>query len=93
MRSTHSTFSVLKKGVEGPGSTLNDSGTAVIGGNGTGDLAVTGGGTANTGNAVIGKDPGSTGMVDVSGPGSAVDSKGTTVIGWSMVRIWARIAR
>jgi T5SS/PEP-CTERM-associated repeat protein len=69
------------KGVEGPGSTLNDSGTAVIGGNGTGDLAVTDGGTVNAGNVVIGQDPGSTGMVDVTGPGSSVDTTGTAVIG------------
>jgi T5SS/PEP-CTERM-associated repeat protein len=66
-----SSGSTDSKGVEGPGSTLNDSGTAVIGGNGTGDLAVTDAGTVNTGNVVIGQDPGSTGMVDVTGPGSS----------------------
>jgi T5SS/PEP-CTERM-associated repeat protein len=66
------------KGVEGPGSTLNDSGTAVIGGNGTGDLAVTDGGTVNTGNVVIGQDPGSTGMIVIDG---GTVNTGSAVIG------------
>ena len=48
------------KGVEGPGSTLTDSGTAVIGGNGTGTLNVIDAGAVSDGGTVIGQGSGST---------------------------------
>jgi T5SS/PEP-CTERM-associated repeat protein len=69
------------KGVEGSSSTLTDSGTAVIGGSGTGTLNVIDGGKVTDGGTAIGQNPGSTGTVDVSGSGSSVADKGTAVIG------------
>jgi T5SS/PEP-CTERM-associated repeat protein len=69
------------KGVEGPGSTLTDSGNAVIGGNGTGTLNVIDGGTVTDGGTTVGQSPGSTGALDVTGPGSTVKDTGTAVIG------------
>jgi len=69
------------KGVEGPGSTLTDSGTAVVGDSGTGTLDVIAGGTVIDGGTTVGQNPGSTGTLDVTGPGSSVIDTGTAVIG------------
>jgi outer membrane autotransporter protein len=69
------------KGVEGPDSTLTDSGDAIIGGSGDGTLNVIDGGTVSDGATTIGQNPGSTGTVDVTGPGSNLTDKGNAVIG------------
>jgi outer membrane autotransporter protein len=72
-----------KKGVEGSGSTLTDSGgTAVVGGSGNGELDILDGGTVTDGGSVIGQNPGSSGKVDVDGNGSKLtDTQNTAVIG------------
>jgi len=69
------------KGVEGPGSTLTDSGTAVIGGSGAGALGIIDGGKVSVGDAIIGEEPGSSGSVVVDGSGSQLNDTGTLVVG------------
>jgi T5SS/PEP-CTERM-associated repeat protein len=69
------------KGVEGPGSTLTDSGTAVIGGGGTGGLNVIDGGKVMDGSTDIGLKPGSSGDVMVDGKGSSLSDTGNAMIG------------
>ena len=69
------------KGVEGPNSTLTDSGTAVIGGGGAGALAVIDGGKVIDGATDIGQKPGSSGNVVIDGKGSSLSDTGNAVIG------------
>lgn len=69
------------KGVEGPGSTLTDSGTAVIGGGGSGTLGVIDGGKVSDGSTVIGQKPGSSGDVVVNGNGSSLTDTGPLDVG------------
>ena len=70
--------------VSGQGSTLNTTGTGVIGAGGSGTLDITNGGVVNDGNTTIAQNPGSTGTVDVSGPGSTSEQPaGSSVIGGS----------
>jgi outer membrane autotransporter protein len=68
-------------GVKGPQSTLTDSGTAVIGGGGSGGLAVIDGGKVNDGGTIIGENPGSSGTVLVDGAGSQLNDSGTLSVG------------
>jgi outer membrane autotransporter protein len=69
------------KGVEGPQSTLTDSGTAVIGGGGSGGLAVIDGGKVFDGGTIIGENPGSSGTVVVDGGGSQLNDSGKLIVG------------
>jgi T5SS/PEP-CTERM-associated repeat protein len=69
------------KGIEGPGSTLTDSGTAVIGGGGTGTLNIIDGGKLIDGGTDIGQNKGSTGDVMVNGNGSSISDTGNATIG------------
>jgi outer membrane autotransporter protein len=68
-------------GVEGPGSELNDSGTAVVGGSGSGTLDVIDGAKVSDGATEIGQNPGSTGDVEVNGKGSSLNDTGNAMIG------------
>jgi T5SS/PEP-CTERM-associated repeat protein len=70
-------------GVEGPGSTLTDSGNVIVGDSGTGKLDITDGGMVSDGGTVLGQNPGSTGTVDVTGPGSTLNDAGRAVLGGS----------
>jgi len=77
----HDSNSNVTLGVEGSGSTLTDSGTAIIGESGGGTLDVIDGGMVTDGATVIGQNPGSSGTVDVTGPGSSLQDSGSMIVG------------
>ena len=67
--------------VSGPGSTLNNPGSSVVGGSGSGTLDVSNGGVVNDGSTTVAQNPGSTGTVDVTGPGSTLNNTGALIVG------------
>jgi len=57
--------------VAGAGANWSNAGSVVVGGQGTGTLAIQDGGTVNSGGGSIGQSAGSNGTVTVTGPGSS----------------------
>jgi T5SS/PEP-CTERM-associated repeat protein len=67
--------------VNGPGSNLADTESAVIGQGGSGALDITNGGNVTDTNATLGAQPGSSGTAAVDGAGSQWNNTGTLDIG------------